>query len=130
MLGLGLGDGRLAEQVDGEGQRLAAHGGDGLERLGDVGAGDEAAGHALGVDVGGPGRATSPPTPFSGSQRTARRIHARQVVAGLGEYSRRCRLISSAIVRFGRASMKRNSCTLTAASPIDHCMSRSSSQAG
>ena len=46
---LGLGDGRLAEQVHGERQRAMPQVRDGVERFGDIAAGNEAAGEAFGV---------------------------------------------------------------------------------
>ena len=129
-LGLGLGDGRLAEQIDGEGQRPPAQAGDGRERLVQVRAGDEAAGQPFGVAACRPGQepadeavarqpAQAQPQPRRQSGDPASR-----------KYSRRWRVISAGECSSGRTSMKRNSCTLTASSPMVHSMSRSSHQPG
>ena len=56
VVGLGLRDGRLAEQVDGEGVFVGPHPPHRRHRLRHVGAGDELAGHLGGVEPGGLGQ--------------------------------------------------------------------------
>src|SRR5207245_10832963 len=50
-LGFDFGNRGLAQRIDGEGERAPAQTGNGLERFGDVGAGDETSGQALGIVV-------------------------------------------------------------------------------
>ena len=85
MLGLALGDGRLAEQIDGEGQRPPPQSSDGAECFVEVGAGDEAS-RQCARRTSGPSSASSAPSrPCSAASASPCESSAGSVFAGLAE---------------------------------------------
>ncbi len=76
-------------------------------------------------------RARSRPVqPSAGSQRRPKRAQGGRCGAASVKYSRRWRVMPRSESIIGSTSMKRNSCVLTASSPMVHSMSRSSHQPG